>query len=59
MQVNLVRPLDFLVVSDYGKYQDLMPNLRGGDPELLKNEVGRRWYNWFNEGPEGQYKMKS
>jgi hypothetical protein len=34
-----------------------MPLLRGGDPELLQNEVGNRWYNWFKEGPEGQYKV--
>ena len=57
MQVKLVRPLDFLVVSDHSEYQGLMPVLRGGDPELLKNEVGKRWYNWFKEGPEGQYKV--
>ena len=57
MQVKLVRPLDFLVVADHSEYQGLMPLLRGGDPELLKNEVGKRWYNWFEEGPEGQYKV--
>lgn len=57
MQVKLVRPLDFLVISDHGEYQGLMPSLRGGDPEILKNEVGRRWYNLFKEGPEGQYKV--
>ena len=57
MQVKLVRPLDFLVVADHSEYQGLMPVLRGGDPELLKNEVGKRWYNWFMEGPEGQYKV--
>jgi hypothetical protein len=57
MQVRLVRPLNFLVVSDHAEYQGLMPVLRGGDPELLENEVGKRWYNWFKEGPEGQMKV--
>ena len=57
MQVKLGRPLDFLVVADHSEYQGLMPLLRGGDPELLKNEVGNRWYHWFQEGPEGQYKV--
>jgi hypothetical protein len=57
MQAKLVRPLNFLVVADHSEYQGLMPLLRGGDPELLKNEVGKRWYNWFKEGPEGQYKV--
>ncbi len=57
MQVKLVRPLDFLVVSDHAEYQGLMPVLRGGDPKLLENQVGKRWYNWFKEGPEGQMKV--
>ncbi len=57
MQVRLVRPLDFLVVSDHAEYQGLMPVLRGGDPKLLENQVGKRWYNWFKEGPEGQMKV--
>jgi hypothetical protein len=57
MQAKLVRPLDFLVVTDHSEYQGLMPVLRGGDPELLKNEIGRRWYKLFKEGPEGQYKV--
>jgi hypothetical protein len=57
MQAKLVRPFDFLVVSDHSEYQGLMPVLRTGDPELLENEVGKRWYNWFKEGPEGQYKV--
>jgi hypothetical protein len=57
MQAKLVRPLDFLVVSDHSEYQGLVPRLRGGDPELLANEVGKRWYEWYKSGPEGQYKV--
>jgi hypothetical protein len=57
MQAKLVRPLDFLVVADHAEYQGLMPQLRDGDPAILRDEVGKRWYNWFNEGPEGQYKV--
>jgi hypothetical protein len=57
MQAKLVRPLDFLVVSDHSEYMGLIPRIRGGDPELLKNEVGKRWYNWYNEGPDGAYKV--
>ncbi len=51
MQVKLTRPLDFLVVADHSEYQGLMPRLRAGDPEILSNEVGNRWYKLFNEGP--------
>ncbi len=57
MQAKLVRPLDFLVVSDHSEYMGLVPRLRGGDPELLANEVGNRWYKWYKEGPEGAYKV--
>lgn len=57
MQVKLIRPLDFLVVSDHSEYQGLMPELRGGNPEILKNETGKRWYNWFKGGPEDKYKV--
>ena len=57
MQVKLVRPLDFLVVSDHSEYMGLIPLIRGGDPELLKDEVGNRWYNWYKEGPDGAYKV--
>ena len=56
-QAKLVRPLDFLVVSDHSEYQGLMPVLRTGDPELLEDPVGKRWYNLFKEGPKGQEKV--
>jgi hypothetical protein len=52
MQARLVRPLDFLVVSDHAEYQGLMPALREGEREVLAHEVGKRWYDWFEEGQE-------
>jgi len=57
MQARLVRPLDFLVVADHSEYQGLMPLLRGGDRRILSDPVGRRWYDWFLEGPDGAYKV--
>jgi len=57
MQVKLVRPLDFLAVTDHAEYYGLIPALRAGDPSILSQEVGRRWYKLFNEGAEGQYKV--
>ncbi len=56
MRVKLIKPLDFLAVSDHSEYMGLMPLLRVGDEEILKSETGKRWYNWFNEGPDGQIK---
>jgi hypothetical protein len=57
MQAKLVRPLDFLVVADHAEYMGLMPLLRGGDRRILGDPVGRRWYDWFREGPDGAYKV--
>ena len=57
MQAKLVRPLDFLVVADHAEYQGLMPLLRSGDRRVLDDPVGRRWYDWFQEGPDGAYKV--
>ena len=34
MQARLVRPLDFLVVADHSEYMGLIPEIRGGNPEL-------------------------
>ncbi len=55
MQAKLVRPLDFLAVTDHSEYMGLIPLLRCGDPEILSQKVGRRWYEMFNKGPDGQY----
>ncbi|MGI9364180.1 MAG: DUF3604 domain-containing protein [Rhizobiaceae bacterium] len=57
MQAKLVRPLDFLVVSDHSEYMGLIPEIRGGNPEILKDPVGKQWSDWYNEGEEGQYKV--
>jgi hypothetical protein len=57
MQAKLVRPLDFLVVSDHSEYMGLIPEIRGANPELLSDPVGKQWYDWYNEGEEGQYKV--
>ena len=57
MQAKLVRPLDFLVIADHSEYMGLIPEILGGSPELLKDPVGKQWYEWFQEGPEGQYKV--
>lgn len=57
MQARLIRPLDFLVVSDHSEYMGLIPEIRGGNPELLADPIGKQWYDWYNEGEEGQYKV--
>ncbi len=49
-RAKLSRPLDFLVVADHSDNMGFFPRLFAGDPELLADETGRRWYNMIQEG---------
>jgi hypothetical protein len=48
--VKLSRPLDFLVVADHSDNMGFFPRLYSGDPDMLADETGRRWYNMSMEG---------
>jgi hypothetical protein len=50
MAVKLVRPLDFLVVSDHAEYLGLTPGLRASNPLLLQTDSGRRWHDMMKTG---------
>ena len=50
LKVRLSRPLDFLVVADHSDNMGFFPRLYEGDPQLLADETGRRWYNMIQEG---------
>ncbi|MEN8782232.1 MAG: DUF3604 domain-containing protein [Desulfobacterales bacterium] len=52
--VQLIRPLDFLVVTDHSEYIGLAPMLRDANPLLLSTPEGRWLYDRFNAGPEGR-----
>ena len=52
LRVKLIRPLDFLVVADHSEYMGLPPMLAAGDPVLLSDPTGKRWYDMYNGGPE-------
>jgi hypothetical protein len=45
IELQLLRPLDFLVVSDHLEYLGLMPRLFGGDERVLATDYGRRLYD--------------
>ena len=47
---QLVRPLDFLVVTDHAEYLGLAPMIRGSDPRLLANPHGKWLWESFNAG---------
>jgi hypothetical protein len=48
--VKLSRPLDFLVVSDHSDGFGFFPQLMSGDPELLAQPQGRKWYDLIRSG---------
>ena len=47
---KLSRPLDFLVVADHSDNMGFFPRLLAGDPQILANEQGRRWYDMIQAG---------
>ena len=52
---RLVRPLDFLVLTDHAEAMGLAPMVRTGDPVLLASKRGRELYEAFKAG--GQQAM--
>ena len=50
LQVRLSRPLDFLVVADHSDNMGFFPRLYAGDPEMLADPTGKRWYDMVQAG---------
>ena len=50
LKAQLRRPHDFLVVSDHAEYLGLANMLRDGDPALLADPAGKRWYDMYQAG---------
>jgi hypothetical protein len=50
LRVKLIRPLDFLVVSDHAEYLGLSDLLAKGDPKLLATKAGKEWYTALQKG---------
>ena len=51
-RVQLVRPLDFLVVSDHAEYLGIAKLLNEADPALLATDIGQEWYAQMNGSPD-------
>ena len=49
-RVRLIRPLDFLVVSDHAEALGLAPYIAEGNPDLLATENGKRWSDMVKAG---------
>jgi hypothetical protein len=54
LRAKLSRPLDWIVVSDHAEMYGLMPRLLKGDPEILSQETGKRWYDSLKGGDRDQ-----
>ncbi|KUJ80914.1 hypothetical protein AVO45_04855 [Ruegeria marisrubri] len=52
LRARLGRPLDWLVISDHAEMYGLMPQLLGGDQEILATEQGRVWYDALTSGDD-------
>ena len=48
--VRIDRPLDFLVVTDHAEFLGIMRELGAGNPELLAQPLGRRYYELLRTG---------
>ena len=49
-RVRLRSPLDFLVVADHSVNMGFFPRLFSGEPSMLADPTGRRWYDQIQEG---------
>jgi hypothetical protein len=52
--VQLIRPLDFLVITDHAEMIGLAPAIRESNPLLLADPWGRWVHERFNAGDEGR-----
>jgi len=50
LRAKLSRPLDFLVVADHSDNMGFFPRLFAGDPRMLADPTGRRWYEMVQQG---------
>ena len=57
--MQLVRPLDFLAVTDHAEYIGLAPMVMNSDPAMLADPYGKFLHDNFRAGPEGAMKAFS
>jgi hypothetical protein len=49
-RAKLSRPLDFMVVADHSDGFGFFPLIVGGDPKILEDPQGRKWYDMIQSG---------
>jgi hypothetical protein len=50
LRARLSRPLDFLMVADHSDNMGFFPRLYAGEPSMLADPTGRRWYDMIQAG---------
>jgi hypothetical protein len=50
LHARLSRPLDFLMVADHSDNMGFFPRLYAGEPSMLADPTGRRWYDMVQAG---------
>ena len=50
MRVKLSRPIDFMVVADHSDNMGFFPALFAGDPVMLADPTGKKWYDMVQGG---------
>jgi hypothetical protein len=55
--VQLIRPLDFLVITDHAEMIGLAPMIQESNPALLSDPWGSWVHERFNAGPEGRMEV--
>jgi hypothetical protein len=50
LRAKLSRPLDFLMVADHSDNMGFFPRLHAGEPSMLADPTGRRWYDMIQAG---------
>jgi hypothetical protein len=50
LRARLSRPLDFLMVADHSDNMGFFPRLYAGEPSMLADPTGRRWYDMVQAG---------
>ena len=58
-RVQLIRPLDFLAITDHAELIGLAPMLQSSDPLLLSDPWGKWAHERFNSGQEGRMELFS
>jgi hypothetical protein len=56
-RAKLARPLDFLVVADHSDNMGFFPRLFAGDPDMLRDPIGRKWYDMIQQGGQEGVKV--